>query len=318
MIEAGIASVSLQTDSRADFVQAFIGEPLAIQASINLFGLQASISKKIASTTSSSEMGNVFEEFLLPSIQTRFVKILRSQVGQDSSLVNFMLVPEWSSYGVLAMKCKGPSDTIEWINAAVHARFEGAVAPFCFPDTLFGPDVVFLMRTRAWGDFRFVALQAKLKYELNQAEALRTVVPEFFYREKRANSKPPSSLKDDKLRGLWEKTEKDLFGIEQVDMTPERKVSKGAKVQKQTGRKRKRDMVRVLVQYPAERTASANPGPIAENAYKTKNECQTSGVCQCRLHDHLITIDVRNSEELFGPEGVQLLKLVKPTEDSSK
>ena len=316
MIEAGIASVSLQEHSGADFVHAFIGEPLAIQASITFFGLQDSISKKIASTTSSSERGNVFEEFLLPSIQTRFEKILRSQVGQDSSLVNFM-VPEWSSYGVLAIKCREPFDTVQWIKAAVNARFEGAVAPFCFPDTLFGPDVAFLMRTRAWNDFCFAALQAKLKFELNQAEALRTVVPELFYRENRASSKPPSSLKTVELRGLWEETEEVLFGIEQVDITPERR-TRVSKVQNQTGRKRKRDMVRVLVQYPAESTASATPGPIAENVYKTKKQCMNRGGCKCRLHDHLITVDVSNCEELFGPKGVQLLELVKPTADSSK
>ncbi|KAG7337312.1 hypothetical protein IV203_030143 [Nitzschia inconspicua] len=309
MIEAGVASVDLQ-DKDSDFVEAVIGEPLAVQASITYFGLQDSISTKVASTTSSSEMGKVFEEFLLPSIQTRFQKILRSQVGQDSSLVDFM-VPEWSSYGVLATRCgEKPAATIAWINAAVKARFEGAVAPFCFPDTLFGPDVAFLMRTHDWSDFRFVALQAKLKLKLNQAEALRTVVPALFYHENR-DSKPSSSLKDAQLHSLWKKAEEDLFGIEQVDITPE-----GKNQVSMTGRKRKRDMVRVMVQYPADKTKSANPGPIPHNVYRTKKQCK-EGKCNCPEHDHLITINVNNSKELFGPKGVELLKLVEPTEDSS-
>jgi hypothetical protein len=165
-----------------------------------------------------------------------------------------------------------PSATIAWINAAVKARFKGAVAPFCFPDTLFGPDVAFLMRTHAWDDFRFVALQAKLKFKLNQAEALRTVVPELFYHENR-DSKPSSSLKDDTCMSLWKKAEEDLFGIEQVDITPERR-TQVSKVQAQTGRKQKRDMVRVLVQYPARKQSLQNPGPIAENVYKMKKQCK--------------------------------------------
>ena len=319
MIEAGIASVHTEIDNGADteidygadFVQAIIWEPLIIQASVTFFGLQDSISKKVASTTSSSEMGNVFEQFLLPSIQTRFQNILRSQVAQDSSLVDFT-VPEWSSYGVLAIKCETPSDTIAWINASVNARFEGAVPPFCFPDTLFGPDVAFLMRSHAWVEFRLAALQAKLKFQLNQADALRTVVPELFYHENRG-SNPSWSLTGGDLRGLWEKAENKLFGIEQVDITPETR-TRISTVQAETGKKRKREIVRVLVQYPAEKTESAEPGPIAENAYKTMKKCKEKGKCNCRLHDHLITIDVSNSVELFGWGGVRLLELVKPKE----
>ena len=76
-------------------------------------------------------------------------------------------------------------------------------------------------------------------------------------------------------------------------------------------------MVRVMVQYPAEKTKSANPGPIPDNVYGTKKQCK-EGKCNSAEHDHLITIDVNNSKELFGPKGVELLKLVKPTKDSSR
>jgi hypothetical protein len=250
---------------------------------------------------------------MLPSIQTRFQNILKSQVVQDSSLVEFT-VPEWSAYGVLAIKCETPSDTIAWINASVDARFEGAVAPFCFPDTLFGPDVAFLMRGRAWVDFRLAALQAKLKFRLNQADALRTLVPALFYHENRARS--PSWSLTEELRGLWEKAEKKLFGIEQVDITPERR-TRLSKVQAQTGKKRKLGMLRVLVQYPAEKTEAAEPGPIAEDDHETRQKCKEKGKCNCRLHDHLITIDIRNSAELSGPQGVRLLELVTPEADAS-
>ena len=33
--------------------------------------------------------------------------------------------------------------TIKWINDSLDARFEGTVVPFCYPDTLIGPDVFF-------------------------------------------------------------------------------------------------------------------------------------------------------------------------------
>lgn len=309
MIEAGVAAVNVEVDNDASYVEASIGEPLVIQASITFFGLQDFISRKIASATSDSELGIAFEQFLLPSIQTRFQKILRSQLGPDSPLLSF-ITAEWTSYGVLAIRCETPSDTMGWFDAAVNARFDGAVAPFCMPDAYFGPDVAFLIRSKeSWVNFRLVALQAKLKYQLNQDEALRTVVPELFYHTSRGVT-PTLSLKDD-LVIRWANIKSMLFGTENVG-----EITGGAilcsKEKAQRSKKRKRDIVRVMVQYPSEKTASAEPGPIAENAYNTNKKCKEKGGCKCCLHDHLVTIDVKNSVDLFGRDGVQLLKLVKP------
>jgi hypothetical protein len=226
------------------------------------------------------------------------------QLPKGSYLQNYK-VPEWSSYGVLATKCKDPSGTIAWINAVMESRFEGAVPPFCFPDNMFGPDVVFLLRNRSWDEFRLVAIQAKLKKHLNQAQALRTVVPELFYHQNRGKN-PSSSLKEKSLQDSWNTAEKKLFGIEDILITGR---STRASVAQPTRRKRNRDMVRVVVQYPAEQTASANPGPIAFTKYKATKDC--NGKCDCLLHDNLIVVDGQNAEALFGSTGVKILSLVK-------
>jgi hypothetical protein len=205
---------------------------------------------------------------------------------------------------------------MKWFDDALSARFDSAVAPFCMPDAYFGPDVVFLMRSKeSWENFRLVALQAKLKYQLNQADALRTVVPELFYHKKRGGT-PTLSLKDD-LVIWWADIKSMLFSTEEVgDITPGTILCSKEKAQQ--SKKRKRDIIRVMVQYPTERTSSAEPGPIAENAYKTNKKCKEKGGCKCHLHDHLVTVDVNNSVDLFGPKGVQLLELVKPQPTQAK
>jgi hypothetical protein len=309
MIEAGVASVDTGSDETLsnaadDYILAKICEPLIVQAGITYFGLTDFTSEKLAYSTSDAEKGKVFEQFLLPSIQNRFEMIMTIQLPKDSYLQNYK-VPEWSSYGVLATKCEDPSGTIAWINAVMESRFEGAIPPFCFPDNMFGPDVVFLLRNRSWDEFRLVAIQAKLKKHLNQAQALRTVVPELFYHQNRGKN-PSSSLKEKSLQDSWNTAEKKLFGIEDILITGR---STRASVAQPTRRKRNRDMVRVVVQYPAEQTASANPGPIAFTKYKATKDC--NGKCDCLLHDNLIVVDGQNAEALFGSTGVKILSLVK-------
>jgi hypothetical protein len=194
------------------------------------------------------------------------------------------------------------------------SRFEGLVAPFCYPDTLFGPDVVFLMRTPGYSEFRFVASQAKFKNNVNQAEALRTLVPELFYRHSR-QTKPVYSL-DGKELETWLKVEEKLFGMV-IDESPvvgcrsTRSKSAMAKAKAPT-KKRKREIIRFIIQYPAPKTTSANPGRVAFAKFKS---CKPR--CSCDQHDFLVTIDVDNANEILGEGGADILELVKTSSSTS-
>eukprot|EP00978_Attheya_sp_CCMP212_P036615 scaffold167584_cov27-Attheya_sp.AAC.1 len=70
LIEYGIASVAANSD--IDHIRGKIDEPLIVQASINFFGLQKSLTQNIVSSSSTFEQGYHFEQFVLPSIQARF------------------------------------------------------------------------------------------------------------------------------------------------------------------------------------------------------------------------------------------------------
>jgi len=78
-----------------------------------------------------------------------------------------------SAYGVLAIKCKGPVDTMEWIERSIEAPFEGTVPPFCLPDHLFGSDIVFFLQNpKTWADFVPILCQAKFQKDTNQVDAM--------------------------------------------------------------------------------------------------------------------------------------------------
>jgi hypothetical protein len=94
-----------------------------------------------------------------------------------------------SAYGVLARACTEPADTILWLEASVEARFDGAVEPFCFPDELFGPDLVFFMRD-ASDLLNFVPVLSQAKFTRNmksQPAAMLTTVPELLYMDNRGD-----------------------------------------------------------------------------------------------------------------------------------
>lgn len=134
MIEAGVASVYIEGDKKEDsdseYIKGYICEPIIIQASLNFFGLRDCTTEELVLATSESEKGNLFEEYLLPSLQHRFKMIVNAQLGQE--IEEAYSLPTCSSYGVLATRCDGASDTIKWINDTLDSRFEGIVAPFCY------------------------------------------------------------------------------------------------------------------------------------------------------------------------------------------
>ncbi|CAB9511448.1 expressed unknown protein [Seminavis robusta] len=304
LIEQGIAAVDIPStdDSSSQYVCAKVCEPLIIQASLNLFGLNEFVTKKLVSTGSDSEKGNVFEEFLLPSVQHRFLENIQSQFGKD--FLKDHMVPGRSSYGVLATKCDKPSDTIKWTRSSLEARFEGAFAPFCFPDTLFGPDLTFFMRNKKnWDGFHFVVVQAKLKFELNVADALRTLVPELFFHKNRGTT--PSSSLEPEIRQRWTEVENNLFNMKEETQVANQRSTRSTKSQSVVVKKRRqRPVLRVLVEFPARRNESANSGPVHPSAYK-------SGRKGDGLHDHLMTFDEENAHLLFGVKDVDTLRKIK-------
>lgn len=190
-----------------------------------------------------------------------------------------------SSYGVLALDCKGNiSDTICWIESATSAQFEGQVAPFCYPDNHFGPDVLFLMWNDDYSEFRTCLSQAKFRKELNQMAALRTLVPEWLYHENRDNDdmRDRSSKLPDELWSKWKVAETKL-------------ITNG------------RPCLRLMVQYPAESTASANPGSVPRDVASPRQ-----GKGKKRKHDDcLATVSGRNGGDLFGVDTLAVLDFLK-------
>jgi hypothetical protein len=80
LIEYGVASVAADGDTlAAGHIRGCIDEPLIVQASINVFGLQKLLNEDIASSRSEPDQGYCFEQFVLPSIQARFSKVAASQ-----------------------------------------------------------------------------------------------------------------------------------------------------------------------------------------------------------------------------------------------
>jgi hypothetical protein len=80
----------------------------------------------------------------------------------------------------------------------------------------------------------------------------------------------------------------------EIDESPVHSTRTRSAKAKAPTKKRKREMVRFVVQYPSEKTASAEPGPVAFSDYKT---CESG--CNCEMHDLLVTIDVNNANDLL-------------------
>jgi len=307
LIQQGIAPVATDgIELASHIIKCRIDEPLIIQACLNLFGFEITLTERFGDTLSDSEKGSTFEFFLLPGIRRHFSKLLANQLKANYGDLKYYKVPKLSSYGVVAFMCKTSDDTIKWIERASKSRLEGQVEPFCYPDQLFGPDLVFLMWTSTYNDFRFVAAQVKLKNGDKTAAALRTLVPELFYRNNRILGAKGSScsLKGDALKD-WEDLEERFFQYERS--TGAADTTQGSARNQAPIRKRKRGIVRFVVQYPAELTKSARPGPVHFSNYKALNADEFNDA----TFDRLVSVDKRNIVMLLGEEGLAILKAVK-------
>jgi hypothetical protein len=234
---------------------------------------------------------------------------LKAQLQSDIGDYGEFSVPRVSSYGVLARDCSEDIDgTLKWLRSSMMARFEGTVPPFCFPDIAIGPDMLFVLRTTLFQK-RLAVVQGKFKYKINQIGALRTIVPNLFYHEQQhlgANASA-ASVMNQSQRAEWSKIETDLFRMveEEAEESNKRETRSNNKTVK---RKRKEEVVRVMVQFPATRTQAAKPGwvPFEVEQGTCKHESSKHDE-----QDAFLIIDGDNAETLFGEHSTQLLAHIK-------
>lgn len=319
LVENGVAAVRRITksnDGKTTYIEAFIDEPLIVQAGVNYFGLNKSATEKFASAKSPSEQGTAFEQFILPSIQQKFCEVLQQQApkNMNDDFIGFD-VPKWTSYGVLVLDVRGDvSKALTWVQQSMAARFEGTIAPFCYPDTKIGPDVLFFLRTYQYY-FRLVASQVKFRNEADQLHALRTITPEKFYYQERGFAEKLNTTLTAEQKQLWKSIKATLFKEQETSSpidtggrrrTKRNKESQLANPPVVKRRRRTNQVIRFVIQY-ADATASAIPGPIAFG--HEQNKCKPG--CACTKHDVLVCIDRKNADTLLGSGGARMMELVK-------
>jgi len=292
LIEIGVAALSPQKE-REDYV-GVLNEPIVVQAGINYCNLDYALQDHILQQEAGGQ-GEGFEQMMLPGIQKNLEGLvkrqLKNQYGFDKFFDSSYSVSSRSSYGVLAVDCKGDiAGTINWIDSAVSARFEGLVAPFCYPDDHFGPDVLFLMWNEEYTKFRAVLTQGKFRTRFNQLDALRTLVPEWLYNENRdkPTKRKRSSKMNENLWKAWEEAKAKLVG-------------------------NSKPCLRLMVQYPANATKPAAPGRFHEDDVAP---CEDAS-CK-RNHDWLATVSGDNGGELFGEKTARVLKRLKGDDKDKK
>jgi hypothetical protein len=298
LIESGVALIagSDNNDTKTVFT-AVIDEPLMVEAAVNHFKLETMVQAKLLERKDSAiGQGDAFELALLPHIKMKFDAILKEQLSSvvpTSEQNRFTLSPR-SAYGLLAVNCESMSDTWDWIERSTDTqslRFENQVPPFCFPDNACGPDLLFLLWNQEFTEYQPVLCQAKFRKKVDQVKAIRTIIPELLYHEKRdtpASTTLCSVLKKNvSLKNRWDAIRNRLLNIE--------------------GGTRKRKVVRFMVQYPAKITHAVDPGTVCFGRYNTcppEDEC-THG------KDYLVSIGPGNASSLFGDHVEEMLEKAK-------
>ena len=210
-----------------------------------------------------------------------------------------------SAYGVLARACTEPADTILWLEASVEARFDGAVEPFCFPDELFGPDLVFFMRDAS--DFlNFVPVLSQAKFTRNmksQPAAMLTTVPELLYMDNRGDPNASHKKREkSKINVPSRRVVGPLF--DRWESIRHRVFSSNDSADRVGGkRKRQARAVRFLVQY-AKSTATAAAGLVHQDA--ELGVVRTTRGCT-NWHDVQVTVDEAGLASFFGSDKKDLL-----------
>lgn len=63
---------------------------------------------------------------------------------------------------MIVLNVGNAEETMEWIASSLDIPFDGAVPPFCFPDSLMGPECLFFLRKK-WQLERIFADLVQLK-----------------------------------------------------------------------------------------------------------------------------------------------------------
>ena len=253
LIENGVAAVC-ETDRHGTIIKGHFDKPIVVQSGIIFFDLDGHLRENLVKQEEGG-LGEAFEMLLLPGLlmeKKRLHKFVKSHLKDSGALaLEAYDVSTRSAYGVLCIDTRGEINrTIEWVKKSFNAKFEGQVAPFCYPDIHIGPDVLFLLRNRQdYKDFRACIVQSKYISEVtNQQDALRTRVPTKLYHE--SQGKPEKEKLSQKLSEELAKKWDDLKDEIVSDERP---------------------CLRLLVQMPAEPTASAISGNVAADATGPKS-----------------------------------------------
>lgn len=292
IIQYGVGAVKF-VDNTDLHVTGFLDEPIIVEAGINVFRIDNQLRDNLRRQTSGQ--GHAFERLLLPAFlrdggTMRDLANAQANAQQQALLGNIF----WSklsngtrsSYGVLSVDMEAKADkisaTLDWIKASLEAKFEGQVPPFCFPVESFGPDIMFLLYDETYSDCRACLVQSKYRRDMNQQEALRTLVPEwlFFSNRDKKKKRALNSNVSAHHEQLWNTLKQKLVSDE-------------------------RPCIRMLVQYPVEATASANPGFLASNSSGTN---ETSSQAK---RDLLLTLDGKSGLSFLDAETMSLVQILK-------
>lgn len=236
----------------------------------------------------SSGANDSFEDLALEAMRSKLQHLL-NQAFPESDLAK-LSASRISSYGTIAKSCRGQTSAgairqlLDWVESATSAKFEGTVPPFCLPSENFGPDVVCLLWNQLYTTYSTVLCQAKFKESQSQPEALRTLVPEwlFFDRRDTENRALTNILVTPELE-RWKNLESKLVG---------RNIS----------------LLRCLVEFPVSNTkTSVSSARVHRNDI---THCKNGDGCKNK-HDLLLTIDGTECKKLFSNDVLDMLSSVK-------
>jgi hypothetical protein len=288
LIRFGLVAIASEKENE-DFLRGSLDEPIIVEAGLNYSAIDERLRDNLQNQESGGQ-GHAFERVILPGLLRNREKVEEVALTMVEKEDVLKVLPQnyysgtRSSYGVLALDAYDRNDptseTLEWIDLSIKARFEGQVPPFCFPCESFGPDLLFLLRKEDFSDFRACLVQAKFRREMSQPEALRTLVPDWLFFNSRDKAERKLSLTEPHLQ-KWNSLKSLLVS--------------GS-----------RPCIRLMVQFPKEKTKTAMPGLLASDVAGTNSK---DGEKKAK-RDLLLTIDQGNMT-LFGDKEYHLLSLLK-------
>lgn len=266
-------------------LQGYLDEPNVVEAGLNFFDLEKRLQNDLKESLPAA-YGQAFERLILSGLMMKkggMNNFLQQNIDHPD-LLNGFDAPRKSAYGVICVVADNDiNKTIKWVSQSLKATFEGQVPPYCYPDEQIGPDLICLLRFRSnYSIFDTVIIQSKYaSVVINQQDALRTLVPNKFYADKRETKaeKMSGQLTDENIRE-WNKVKDELVSDD-------------------------RPCVRILVQMPAEPTSPAKSGMVAGDA------TSPTGKSRSKKRDWMVVVRSDNAGQIFADESIDLIHLLK-------